>query len=164
MNYYPLFRVRSWNNGVHCVYFYILMAAVFQTIFSIAFSWMKMCKFRVRFHLSLFLICLIDNIQTLVQIMAWRRTDDNPMMVSLLTHICVTLPQWFKCHTKKLSTKCPQTKCLPFMGIATGQVICEMIMLLNIGPRVPKMTKHLMELANDQDFIVPLQPFRATSG
>ena len=28
MNYYPLFRVRSWNNGIHCMscYFLILMA------------------------------------------------------------------------------------------------------------------------------------------
>ena len=25
MNYYPLFRVRSWNKGVHCTSFYILM-------------------------------------------------------------------------------------------------------------------------------------------
>ena len=25
MNYYPLFRVRSWNNGVRCISFYILM-------------------------------------------------------------------------------------------------------------------------------------------
>ena len=25
MNYYPLFRVRSWNTGVRCMYFYILM-------------------------------------------------------------------------------------------------------------------------------------------
>ena len=25
MNYYPLFRVRSWNNGVRCMSFYILM-------------------------------------------------------------------------------------------------------------------------------------------
>ena len=34
----------------------------------------------------------------LVQIMAWRRSGDKPlsepMMVSLLTHICVTRPQW----------------------------------------------------------------------
>ena len=34
----------------------------------------------------------------LVQIMAWRRPGDKPlsgpMMVSLLTHICVTRPQW----------------------------------------------------------------------
>ena len=26
MNYYPLFRVRSWNNGVRCMSFYILMS------------------------------------------------------------------------------------------------------------------------------------------
>ena len=42
----------------------------------------------------------INNIQALVQIMAWRRSDDKPlsepMMVSLLTHICVTRPQWVK--------------------------------------------------------------------
>ena len=40
----------------------------------------------------------ISNIPTLVQIMAWRRLGDKPlsepMMVSLLTHICVTRPQW----------------------------------------------------------------------
>ena len=39
----------------------------------------------------------INNIPALVQIMAWRRLADKPlsepMMVSLLTHICVTRPQ-----------------------------------------------------------------------
>ena len=39
----------------------------------------------------------INNIPALVQIMAWRRPGDKPlsepMMVSLLTHICVTRPQ-----------------------------------------------------------------------
>ena len=44
--------------------------------------------------------CLINNIPALVQIMAWRRPDDKalsePMMVNLLTHICVTRPQWVK--------------------------------------------------------------------
>ena len=43
---------------------------------------------------------IINNIPALVQIMAWRRPDDKPlsepMMVSLLTHICVTRPQWVK--------------------------------------------------------------------
>ena len=42
----------------------------------------------------------INNMLALVQIMAWRRLGDKPlsepMMVSLLTHICVTRPQWFK--------------------------------------------------------------------
>ena len=40
----------------------------------------------------------INNIPALVQKMAWRRPGDKPlsepMMVSLLTHICVTRPQW----------------------------------------------------------------------
>ena len=40
----------------------------------------------------------INNIPSLVQIMAWRRPGDKPlsepMMVSSLTHICVTRPQW----------------------------------------------------------------------
>ena len=42
----------------------------------------------------------INNIPALVQIMAWRRPGDKPlsepMMASLLTHICVTRPQWVK--------------------------------------------------------------------
>ena len=51
----------------------------------------------------------INNIPALVQIMAWRRPGDKPlsepMMIILLTHICVTRPQWFnydqpyvRCH------------------------------------------------------------------
>ena len=42
----------------------------------------------------------INNIPSLVQIMAWRRPGDKPLsepvMVSLPTHICVTRPQWVK--------------------------------------------------------------------
>ena len=105
------------------------------------FSWMKMHKFWIKFHWSLFLRvqlthwdqvrqngrrlpddifkCIfsnknisisikislkfvpkgsINNIPALVQIMAWRLPGDKslcePMMVSLLTHTCVTRPQW----------------------------------------------------------------------
>ena len=40
----------------------------------------------------------INNIPALVQIMAWRRPGDKPlsepMLVSLLTYICCTRPQW----------------------------------------------------------------------
>ena len=43
---------------------------------------------------------LINNIRTLVQVMAWRRPGDKPlsqpMMVRLPTHIYVTRPQWVK--------------------------------------------------------------------
>ena len=42
----------------------------------------------------------INNIPALVQIMAWRRSGDKPLyepiLVRLLTHICVTRPQWVK--------------------------------------------------------------------
>ena len=42
----------------------------------------------------------INNIPALVQILTWRRSGDRPLsepvMVSLLTHICVTRPQWVK--------------------------------------------------------------------
>ena len=50
---------------------------------------------------------LIDNMAAFVQIMAWRRPGDKPlsepMMVSLLTHICVTRPQWVNPWTQPLS-------------------------------------------------------------
>ena len=40
----------------------------------------------------------INKIPTLVQIIAWRRPGDKPlsepMTASLLTHICITRPQW----------------------------------------------------------------------
>ena len=75
------------------------MADIFQTTFSKAFSWIKMFDFRLIFRRSLFPKGPInDNIPALVHIMTWRRSDDKPlyepMVVSLITHICVTRPQW----------------------------------------------------------------------
>ena len=59
----------------------------------------------------------INNIPALVQIMAWRRPGDKPlyepMMVSFLTHTCVTRPQWvnqtwnFSCRWKLLLSDMP---------------------------------------------------------
>ena len=44
----------------------------------------------------------INNITALVQIMTWRGSGEKPwpepMMVSLLTHICVTRSQWVNTH------------------------------------------------------------------
>ena len=44
----------------------------------------------------------INNIPSLVQIMAWRRPGDKPLsepvMVGLLAHICVARPQWVNWH------------------------------------------------------------------
>ena len=89
--------------SIMSVWFYCLthwgreqMPAIFQTIISNGFSWMKMCEFR----LSQKFVPKgpINNIPALVQIMAWRRPGDKPLskpvVVSLLTHICITLPQW----------------------------------------------------------------------
>ena len=74
------------------------MAATSQTTFSSAFSWMKIYKFRL--GLKFVPKDPINNIAALVQIIAWRRPGDQllsePMMASLLTHICVTRSQWVK--------------------------------------------------------------------
>ena len=52
------------------------------------------------------------NVSALVQIMAWRRPGDKPlsepMMVSLLTHICITLPQWIKTNTTDMRALMPE--------------------------------------------------------
>ena len=70
-----LLRLRQ--NGCHFAYDH-----------SNAFSSMTMLEFRLK----------INIIPALVQIMTWRRPGDKPLpeplMFSLLTHICVTRPQW----------------------------------------------------------------------
>ena len=75
------------------------MAAIFQTIYWKAFSWMKMYKFQLIFQWS-FLMGPMNNIPVLVQIIAWRRPGGKPLsesvMLILLTHICVTPPEWVK--------------------------------------------------------------------
>ena len=59
-------------------------------------------NFRISIKISLKFVPKgpINNNPALVQIMAWRRLGDKPlsepMMVTLLTHICVTRPQWVK--------------------------------------------------------------------
>ena len=74
------------------------MAAISQTTFSNAFSWMKNAWISLKISLKFVPNVRIDNIPALVQIMAWRRPGEKPlsepMMVSLLMHICVTRPQW----------------------------------------------------------------------
>ena len=77
-------------------------ANVLQATFSIAFSWMKMYKFRLRFPRSVFPRVKLAMFQ---HWLAWRRSDDKPlsetMMVSLLTHICVTRPQRVNTYTEQ---------------------------------------------------------------
>ena len=57
-----------------------------------------MHEFRLRFHLSFVPTFRFNNIPLRVQMMALRRLSDKPLsepvMVSLLSHMCVTRPQW----------------------------------------------------------------------
>ena len=59
-------------------------------------------KIRISIKISLKFVpkVPINNIPALVQIMAWRRPGakplSEPMMIILLTHTCVTRPQWVK--------------------------------------------------------------------
>ena len=74
------------------------MAAVLQTTVLDTFSWMKMFELRFKISLKFVPKGRINNIPSLVQIMAWRRPGDKPLSepvtVRLLTHICVIRPQW----------------------------------------------------------------------
>ena len=66
---------------------------IFKCIFLIENEWIL-----PRISLKFVPRVRINNIPALVQIMAWRRPGDKPlselMMVSLVTHMCVTRPQW----------------------------------------------------------------------
>ena len=61
-------------------------------------SWNENARISLKISLKFVPKVRINNIPSLVHIMAWRRPGDKPlsepMMVSLLTHICVTRPQW----------------------------------------------------------------------
>ena len=56
----------------------------------------------------------INNIPALVHIMAWRRSGDKPlsesMMDNLLTHTCVTRPQWVKNSSPVTYNTLPKTE------------------------------------------------------
>ena len=78
----------------------------------------------------------INNIPSLVQIQAWRRPGDKPlsepMMVSLLTHICVTRPQWvIAINKKKVSRETERSAVrwwlcylwVPFLTVITSYVL-----------------------------------------
>ena len=78
-----------------------IMAAIFHTTSSSGFSenvWIS-----INISLKFVPRGPINNIPTVVQVMAWRRPGDKPlsepMMVRLPTHICVTRPQWVNMST-----------------------------------------------------------------
>ena len=81
--------------------------------FSCAFSWMKFCIL-IKSSLKFVPMGPINNIPALVQIMAWCCLGDKPlsepMLVSLLTQICITRPQWVSnwCDPSTLSKQLPK--------------------------------------------------------
>ena len=81
--------LRPRQNGRH------IAGDIFKCIFMNENAWISLkisLKFVPKFR--------INNIPALVQIMTWHWPGDKPlsepMMFSLLTHICVTRPQWVK--------------------------------------------------------------------
>ena len=76
----------------------------------------------IAIQISLKLVCKgpINNIPTLVQILAWRCPGDKPlsepMMVSSPTHICVTRPQWVNPGSQTWS-QCVKPKMYPFKKV-----------------------------------------------
>ena len=83
------------------------MAAISQTTHLNVFSWMKMLRVSIKISLKFVPKGPINNCPSLVQIMAWRRPGDKPlsepMMVRLLTYICVIRPQWVKRIFEKMA-------------------------------------------------------------
>ena len=86
---FPVNTLRPRQNGRH------FADDIFKCIFLNENAWISL-EISLKFVPKV----QINNIPALVQIMAWSRPGDKPlsepMMVSLLTHICVTRPQWVK--------------------------------------------------------------------
>ena len=110
------------------------MGTIFQKTFSNGFSWMKMYEFPLKISLKFVPKGLINYIPALGQIMAWCQPDNKslsePMMVSSLTHICVTWPQWVNelsflrfCDINKLDNAVYKSKVLSTFDECFGSVI-----------------------------------------
>ena len=89
--------LRLRQNGCH------FSEDIFKCIFFTENVW-SLLKFSLKFIPKV----PIDNIPALVQIMAWRRPGDKPLsepvIFSLLMHICITRPQWVKDRVPGCST------------------------------------------------------------
>ena len=87
---------------------------------------------------------LINNIPTLVQVMAWRRLGDKPlsepMMVRLPTHICVTLPPWVKKERfwqKHTCFPCQLVRCYGFWETFLVTFLETFLEILSVHPWAP---------------------------
>ena len=92
-------RLTHWGRGK--------MAGVSQTTLSNIFFFDEKVIISIKISLKFVPKGTIDNIPALVQMMAWRRSGDKPlseaMLVSLLTHIYITRPQWVYIKSKLIS-------------------------------------------------------------
>ena len=74
--------------------------------------------------------CPINNIPALVQIIAWRRPCDKPlsepMKIKLMTHICVTRPQWVKVPYQTQQDL--GTNLVSWINVPAYPVCCESIL------------------------------------
>ena len=80
------------------------MAAIFpDDIFKMIFMNENLC---ISIKISLKIV-LINHIQALAQIMGWRRPGDKPLsepiVVRLMTHVCITRSQWVKLKSREIS-------------------------------------------------------------
>ena len=94
----------------------------------------------------------INNIPELVQIMAWHRSGGNPssepMMVSLLTYICVTWPQWV--NTLRLSIEAMVIQCtdayLFYPGSLNWKYGYKYMIPENISPSQSRCLKYIYQI------------------
>ena len=85
------------------------MAAIFQKTFANAFFFNGNVWISIEISLKFISKGQINNIPALVQIMAWRRPGDKPlsepMMIILLTHICVARPHKINSGSREIWNK-----------------------------------------------------------
>ena len=80
----------------------------------------------------------INNILALVQIMVWRHPGDKPLsepvLVCLLTHICVYRPQWVKCFGGDKGVVSSMVMCL----FSANQCGCsDPLTSINVAAQIP---------------------------
>ena len=99
-----------------------IVADISQTTISNEFFWMKMCKFWLRFHWSLFPRVKLTIFHH--QYSAWSATSHylNQWWLRLVTHICVTRPQWVQANG--VSTIPPMITC-HFCGAQQPRFHCH---------------------------------------
>ena len=144
------------------------MAAIFQTTFLNAFSWMNE-NIWISIEISVKFVPKgpINNIQALVQIMAWCRPGDKllseTMLASLLMHICITRPQWIKSQyfmAVKISYFMPillcQTSNLSHTKSPNLNMSCLVLQLSLPNPLKPGV-KSRMKMKLEQHWLMMLQ-------